>query len=116
MSRSSSVGCHAEAAREGFEPLTVQLETWDHKVYFPGATKLWIRMTADRGTHRLLGAQLLGAAGAEVSKRLDVLAGALHSGLRVEELTELDLSYTPPLSSPWDPVQLAALQWERAYR
>jgi hypothetical protein len=26
----------------------------------------------------------------------------------VEELNDLDLSYTPPLSSPWDPIQMAA--------
>jgi hypothetical protein len=32
----------------------------------------------------------------------------------VEDLSELDLSYTPPLSSPWDAVQLAAQQWCRA--
>ena len=29
----------------------------------------------------------------------------------VEGLSELDLSYTPPLSSPWDPVQVAAQHW-----
>jgi hypothetical protein len=34
--------------------------------------------------------------------------------MSVEDLSELDLSYTPPLSSPWDPVQLAAQQWCRA--
>ena len=28
--------------------------------------------------------------------------------MKIEELNELDLSYTPPLSSPWDPVQIGA--------
>jgi hypothetical protein len=32
----------------------------------------------------------------------------------VEELNDLDLSYTPPLSSPWDPVQMAAQSWLNA--
>jgi hypothetical protein len=33
--------------------------------------------------------------------------------MTIEELNELDLSYTPPLSSPWDPVQMSAQAWLR---
>lgn len=106
----------AEARREGFAPLAVDFECLDHKAYYPGATPLHVRLVGDLHTGRLLGAQLLGAVGAEVSKRLDILATALHHGMFVEALAELDLSYTPPLSSPWDPVQMAAQAWERARR
>ena len=102
-----------EAIGEGFEPLTVQSESWDHKVYYPGAKKVRIRITGDRGTHRLLGAQIVGSYGAEVAKRIDVFATALYQEMRVEDLNHLDLSYTPPLSSPWDPVQLAAQAWTK---
>ncbi len=107
---------HDEAKAERFEPLTVQALAWDHKVYFPGATLLSLRVTADRNTRRLLGAQVLGAQEAEVSKRLDLFAMALHHEMRVEQLAELDLSYTPPLSSPWDPVQVAGQDWEGTRR
>lgn len=102
-----------EAEEAGFEPLTIEAETWDHKKYYPGARRLRLRVTGDRGTGRLLGAQMLGDWRAEVSKRLDVFASALHHGMRVDELNDLDLCYTPPLSSPWDPVQFAAQQWLR---
>jgi hypothetical protein len=34
--------------------------------------------------------------------------------MKVEELNDVDLSYTPPFSSPWDPVQMAAQAWSRA--
>lgn len=101
----------SEARDAGFDPLTVELETWDHKVYYPDATLLRIRLTADRMTHRLLGAQILGQYRAEVSKRIDIFAAALHHDMKVEELNNLDLSYTPPLGSPWDPVQMAAQVW-----
>jgi hypothetical protein len=47
----------------------------------------------------------------QVYKRLDVLATALFHDMKVAELSDLDLSYTPPLSSPWDPVQMAAQAW-----
>jgi|ERR1035437_1103364 hypothetical protein len=83
----------------------------DHKGYYPGSTPLRARVTADLATGRLLGAQLMGAWGAEVSKRVDVFATALFHGMKVDEISDLDLSYTPPLSSPWDPVQMASQAW-----
>lgn len=100
-----------EAAEAGFDPLTVSLTSWDHKVYYPGAKELHIRLTGDRSTGRLLGVQLVGHRASEVSKRVDIVATALYHGMTVKELCDLDLSYTPPLSSPWDPVQMAAMEW-----
>jgi NADPH-dependent 2,4-dienoyl-CoA reductase/sulfur reductase-like enzyme len=99
-------------AREGeFNPFTDHFETWDHKAYYPGAEKMSIRITGDRTTERLLGAQILGHRKTEVSKRVDIFAAALFNNMTVEQLSDLDLSYTPPLSSPWDPVQMAAQAW-----
>ncbi len=100
-----------EARAAGYDPLSADCEPWDHKVYYPGATRMRIRVTGDRQTGRLLGAQVLGRHGAEVSKRVDVLAAALFHEMKVEDLVDLDLSYTPPLSSPWDPVQQSAQAW-----
>ncbi len=105
-----------EAAQAGFDPFTVEVTTWDHKVYYPGAHEVRIRVTGDRETGRLLGAQMIGHVHAEVAKRIDVFATALFHGMRVEELNDLDLSYTPPVSSPWDPVQMSAQAWTRAQR
>ena len=103
-----------EAEREGFQPFTVESTMNDHKAYYPGATPLRARVTGDLKTGRLLGAQLMGFWGAEVSKRIDVFATALFHGLAVDEISDLDLSYTPPLSSPWDPVQMASQAWSLA--
>jgi hypothetical protein len=46
-----------------------------------------------------------------VAKRIDTAAAALHAGQEVDELNDLDLSYSPPLGSPWEPLQQAAQQW-----
>lgn len=100
-----------EAIQAGFAPLTVETKTWDHNVYYPGAHEVYIRLTGDRETGRLLGAQMTGQIRAEIAKRIDVFATALFNGLDVEDLNDLDLSYTPPLSSPWDPVQKSAQAW-----
>lgn len=102
----------SEARAAGFEPLTVQVDVDDHKAYYPGATTLAVRLTGDRETSQLLGGQLLGAYGAEVSKRIDILAAAIHNRNAVADLADIDLSYTPPLGSPWDAVQQAAHAWQ----
>ena len=47
-------------ARDLGVPLTVEATTWNHKVYYPGAHELHIRVTGDRKTGRLLGAQIVG--------------------------------------------------------
>ena len=102
-----------EARRAGIDPVTTETTAWDHKAYYPGAHELHLRITGDRKTGRLLGAQLLGHKTSEVSKRADIFAAALFHGMSVEDLSDLDLSYTPPLSSPWDPVQIATQSWSR---
>ena len=64
-------------------------------------------------TDRLLGVQLVGHRDTQVPKRIDVAAAALHHGMTVDGLNDLDLSYTPPFGSPWDPLQTAAQEWTR---
>ncbi len=72
-----------------------------------------LRVTGDHDSGKLLGAQIAGHWKSEVAKRIDIFATALFHGMTVQELNELDLSYTPPLSSPWDPVQMSAQAWVR---
>jgi NADPH-dependent 2,4-dienoyl-CoA reductase/sulfur reductase-like enzyme len=104
---------HDEALAESIQPFTAECTVNDHKAYYPGSSPLNIRVTGDAASGKLLGAQMLGQWGAEVSKRVDVFATALFHNMDVEDLSDLDLSYTPPLSSPWDPVQMAADYWSK---
>jgi NADPH-dependent 2,4-dienoyl-CoA reductase/sulfur reductase-like enzyme len=105
-----------EAAPAGFDPVTVGFEADDHKAYYPGSHRITIRVTGDRATGRLLGMQLFGHKNAEIAKRVDIAATAIFHGMTVEAVSDLDLSYTPPLGSPWDAVQMAAQAWTRAGR
>jgi NADPH-dependent 2,4-dienoyl-CoA reductase/sulfur reductase-like enzyme len=100
-----------EAVHAGYGPLTVESTFWDHKVYYPGAHPFHIRLTGDRVTGQLLGAQMVGHVSGEVAKRIDIVATALFHKMSIDGLNDLDLSYTPPLSSPWDPVQMSAQVW-----
>ena len=73
-----------EAVAAGFEPLTVASEADDHKAYYPGAHKIAMRYTGDRGLGRLLGLQLVGRLGTEISKRIDIAATAIFHSMTVD--------------------------------
>jgi NADPH-dependent 2,4-dienoyl-CoA reductase/sulfur reductase-like enzyme len=102
-----------EAKAAGYEPVTVAWEADDHKAYYPGSHRIAMRFTGDRRTGLLLGVQLFGHKHAEIAKRIDIAAAAIFSGLTVDEVSDIDLSYTPPLGSPWDAVQAGAQAWTR---
>jgi len=103
-----------EAARAGFvfDVSTVQSTT--RASYYPGAEPMTTRFVVERNTGRLLGAQIVGGAGA--AKRIDTCAVAITAGMTVEQIVQLDLAYAPPFSSVWDPVLQAAREAIRAAR
>jgi len=105
---------HDEAAAAGWRPLTVAFEGDDHKAYYPGSHRVRLRTTGDAGSGRLLGLQLVGHRDAEVAKRVDIAATAIFAELSVDQMSDLDLAYAPPLGSPWDVVQGAAQAWVAA--
>jgi NADPH-dependent 2,4-dienoyl-CoA reductase/sulfur reductase-like enzyme len=105
-----------EAAAAGYDPVTTETQADDHKAYYPGRHRITIRVTGDQATGQLLGMQLFGHKNAEIAKRTDIAATAIYHGMTVDAVSDLDLSYTPPLGSPWDAVQMAAQAWVRATR
>jgi NADPH-dependent 2,4-dienoyl-CoA reductase/sulfur reductase-like enzyme len=103
-----------EATAAGYDPVTIGAEADDHKAYYPGSHRIAMRVTGDRTTGRLLGMQLYGHRHAEIAKRVDIAAAAIYHGMTVDGLSDLDLSYTPPLGSPWDAVQIGGQAWSAA--
>ncbi|MFJ8630961.1 hypothetical protein [Streptomyces sp. NPDC093568] len=105
----------ALAAERGWMPVTTASAADDHKAYYPGATPIAARVTGDRGSGLLLGAQLVGRRTAEIAKRVDTYATALFHGMSMDGVSDLDLSCTPSLGSPWDAVQAAIQAWSREH-
>ncbi|HEY1345874.1 MAG TPA: FAD-dependent oxidoreductase, partial [Streptosporangiaceae bacterium] len=103
-----------EAQAAGLDPVTVGSEADDHKAYYPGSHRIQMRITGDRLTGKLLGMQLFGHRHAEIAKRIDIAAAAIFHHMTVDAVSDLDLSYTPPLGSPWEAVQMGAQAWVRA--
>lgn len=88
----------------------VVLSPMSHAGYYPGGSVMTMKVLFERGTCRILGAQIIGRDG--VDKRIDVIATAIRAGLKATELTELDLAYAPPYSSAKDPVNMAGYMIE----
>ncbi len=73
-----------------------------HASYYPGSTGMSIKTIYEKGTGRILGAQIVGFDG--VDKRCDVLATAIRAGMTAADLCDLELCYAPPFGSAKDPV------------
>jgi NADPH-dependent 2,4-dienoyl-CoA reductase/sulfur reductase-like enzyme len=95
-----------EAAEAGIEYVVRKAKATTRAGYLPDARPNVVKVLAERGSGRLLGAQLVGEEGA--GKRIDSVAMALTAGFDVEQVLNADLAYAPPFSPLWDPVQVAA--------
>ena len=93
------------ARRAGLQVDTVILSPMSHAGYYPGGKVMTMKVVFEKATCRLLGAQIIGYEG--VDKRIDVLATAIHAGMKATQLKDLDLAYAPPYSSAKDPVSMA---------
>ena len=98
--------CSEDAAGESITVVSARIEALDRAAYYPEARKLWVKLIAERQSRKLIGAQVVGYG--DASKRIDVACTAITAGMRVDELAQLDLAYSPPYGNLWDPVLIAA--------
>ncbi|MGB3212106.1 MAG: FAD-dependent oxidoreductase [Desulforhopalus sp.] len=105
-----------ECSRTGLSEKEIKALGWQYAVgsieartlprYYPGSAPISVKVLAEKGSGRLLGAQIVGGRGS--AKRIDTAATALHAGFTVDDLLYLDLSYAPPFAGVWDPLVIAA--------
>ncbi|HEU5042463.1 MAG TPA: FAD-dependent oxidoreductase, partial [Gemmatimonadales bacterium] len=103
-----------QAGEAGFPVRELLVPGHDHATYYPGASRLLVKVVYHADTRRLLGGQVVGRDG--VDKRLDVLATAIRFGARVDDLASLDLAYAPPFGSARDPIHVAGFLAENERR
>ncbi|MFN2396296.1 MAG: CoA-disulfide reductase [Bacteroidales bacterium] len=103
----SRTGLSEKEAKElGLDYKSNTIEAPTLSSYYPGAGKMSVKLVIDKATGRLLGGQIVGTHGA--AKRIDTIAAAMTGSFTVQQLVDMDLSYAPPFSPVWDPVQIAA--------
>lgn len=96
---------HAAARNAGFDAESVHLHPGSHAGYYPGAKRVSLKLTFEKSTGRILGAQGNGEDG--VDKRIDVIATAMAGGLTVDDLMDLELAYAPAYGSAKDAINQA---------
>lgn len=79
---------------------------FSHASYYPNATRTMYKMLFNKDGD-ILGVQAAGYEGVE--KRVDVMAAAIRSGLKVWDLIDMELCYAPPYSSAKDPVNILGM-------
>jgi len=92
----------SEAISMGYGAIKLIDSYASHAGSVPGAKKIAIIIIVDTQTRKLLGAQMIGGEG--VGKRIDIFATAITSEMTVDDIYMLDLSYSPAISTVWDPV------------
>lgn len=97
-----------QAGEAGFHPVSTVITKSDRASYYPGGKDNQLCLIFDRYTGRLLGAQGLGSE--SIAGRINVLAAAVTCSMTVEEVSELDLVYAPPVAPVYDPILIAAGQ------
>jgi CoA-dependent NAD(P)H sulfur oxidoreductase len=100
-----------EALLAGYSP--VSMLTWGNAMAPSlGIKKIGLKLIADRSSGKLLGAQAVGVAG--VVGRINALSVALWAGMDIDQVSYLDLAYSPPYSSAWDIIHNTAQALRRA--
>jgi NADH oxidase (H2O2-forming) len=74
--------------------------------YYPGVKKVKVKLLAEPGTLKLIGAQMVGQEG--IKERADFLAMAVKVGITLEDLAFMENVYSPPIGALNEPIALAA--------
>lgn len=97
-----------QAREDGFDPASAVITKQDKASYYPGGEDNHICLIFDRKTGRLLGAQGIGSE--SIAGRMNVLAAAITAAMTVQDVSQLDLVYAPPVAPVYDPILIAAGQ------
>ncbi len=95
-----------DAKKAGLNVETILVPATDKAHYYPGNKPIITKLIADKTTHKILGAQVIGIG--VVDKPIDIIATAISFGAKVEDITRLDLAYAPPFSMAMSSTILAA--------
>lgn len=97
-----------EAMALGIPYIKATIESRTRAHYYPGTGKITVKLLCRAQDGTLVGGQIVGDTGS--AKRIDTLVTAIMGNLTAKDLAMLDLSYAPPFSGVWDPLQIAARQ------
>lgn len=74
--------------------------------YYPESGEIKVRLLVRKESREIIGGQIIGNRGS--AKRIDSIAACIMGKQTAFDLAMMDLAYVPPLSTVWDPIQIAA--------
>lgn len=89
----------------GFDYKTKFITDMNHTSYYPGQTKIYVKLIYDAHTKVIYGGQVAGYK--DAVQRCNVIATCIFAKMTTAQLGMLDLSYAPPFSRTWDVLNVA---------
>jgi NADPH-dependent 2,4-dienoyl-CoA reductase/sulfur reductase-like enzyme len=98
----------ARAVQEGLDAISALVIQADRAHFYPGQDLMYLNLVVERQTRRLLGAQGLGSNGDALVGRVNSMAALLSQGAGLEDLSNLEVAYSPPFAAALDIVNALA--------
>lgn len=92
----------ARARQEGFNAVNTLVVQFDRAHFYPEKDLMYLELTVEKHTGRVLGIQGLGNKGDGMFARLSAVAPILRFSPTVEDIGNLELPYSPPFSAAMD--------------
>ena len=92
----------AAARRAGFEAISVMAVSLDRAHFYPTKELMTLELVVEPATRRVLGVQGFGSSGDALVGRVDAVAAILKYAPKVEDISNMELAYSPPFSSAMD--------------
>ncbi len=94
------------AEKNGLQTVSGLMRGKTRAEYFPGTSEIDVKIISETNSNRVIGAQIIGAEG--VAQRINMLALGIEKKVTLEELSQIDTCYSPPVADSWEAVSLAA--------
>jgi NADPH-dependent 2,4-dienoyl-CoA reductase/sulfur reductase-like enzyme/rhodanese-related sulfurtransferase len=90
------------ARREGFDALSVVIVQFDRAHFYPIKNLMTLELVVDKTSGRVLGIQGIGPMGDATVGRINAVAAMLKYHPTVEDISNLELAYSPPFTAAMD--------------
>jgi NADPH-dependent 2,4-dienoyl-CoA reductase/sulfur reductase-like enzyme/rhodanese-related sulfurtransferase len=105
----AGTGLTLERARaEGFDAISAQVIQFDHAHFYPEKTLITLELVVDKGSRRVLGIQGLSKNLEGMATRIDAVAAMLKYQPTLEDISNIELAYSPPFAAAMDVLNVVA--------
>lgn len=99
----AGTGLSLEAAKHaGLDAISVLLIQLDRAHFYPTKELMTLEMVVDKNTRRVLGVQGYGSSGDAMVGRINAVAALLKNEPTIDDISNMELAYSPPFSAAMD--------------